>query len=219
MRIGNEVGWMTQLIATGDVSMMKRAVTPHEDKMHTLNNQAVRASYKMQIIYLVNLFESFMQDYIAVRDNLDELQMSKKGFLSEYLNPMIKKWDDYCQKNDEAINPSTSFMNINFSLFILKEKYNLNFPSYLAPTIRELGSLRNCLVHHDGDLNHVDKGGFLFRETLVLTLNFLAVTEAESYLKDLNHNNFIDKVTFDLQTFIELCGGRITRVKEHEKET
>ena len=215
-RLGNDVGWMTQLIERGNESMIKSAVPKYKSQMHSLNNQAVRASYKMQIIYIVNLFESFIQDYIGFKDGLTEYDMSKKDFWKQYLSSVIKKWNTSCKDKNEAYNNSTSFMNIRYSL--LKDKYNLDFPSYLTPVIPELGSLRNCLVHYDGDLNRMDKGGFLFKETLKETLKLLQMNNIENRLDNLNNNNFINTVTFDLQTFVDLCGGRITRQKAHDEE-
>jgi hypothetical protein len=210
-RIGNDVGWMTQLLERGNASMLKSANPKYTQLMHSLNNQAIRASYKMQIVYLVNLIESFIQDYIGFKDDLTESEMNKKGFWEQYLRAVKRNWDTYCKSKNEAINNSTSFMNIRFSLFILKDKYNLDFPSYLTPAIPELGSLRNCLVHYDGDLTRMDKGGNVFRATLIETLKLLELNGNENRLEHLNINNFIDKVTFDLQTFIDLCGGRINR--------
>ena len=217
-RIGNDVGWMTQLIERGNAYMIKSTVPKYVHHMLSLNNQAIRASYKMQIVYLVNLFESFIQDYIKFKDDLTESEMNKKDFWKQYLGTVISNWDTYCKIKNEDYNNSTSFMNIRFSLFILKDKYNLDFPCYLTPVIPELGSLRNCLVHYDGDITRMDKGGPLFKDTLRETLKLLQVNNNENRLENLNVNDFINKVTFDLQTFIDLCGGRITRQEEHNRE-
>lgn len=217
-RIGNDVGWMTQLIERGNEKMMKSAVPKYAHLMHSLNNQAIQASYKMQIVYLVNLFESFIEDYIGFKDNLTESEIIKKDFWKDHLSSVTSKWDTYCKSKKEVYNNSTSFMNIRYSLFLLKDKYNLDFPSYLTPAIPELGSLRNCLVHYDGDLTRMDKGGHLFKDTLRETLQLLQMNCNENRLENLNINGFIDKVTFDLQTFIDLCGGRINRQEEHNRE-
>lgn len=217
-RIGNDVGWMTQLIQIGNANMIKSTAPEYTHLLFSLNNQAIRASYKMQIVYLVNLFESFIQDYIGDKDNLTESEMNQKDFWKQYLRRVECNWLTYCKSKNECINNSTSLMNIRFSLFILKDKYNLDFPSYLTPAIPELGSLRNCLVHYDGDLSRMDKGGHVFRETLIETLKILEFNSIENRLENLNNNSFIDKVTFDLQTFIELCGGRINRPGDHSRQ-
>lgn len=64
----------------------------------------------------------------------------------------------------------------------------------------------------------MDKGGDLFKKTLIETIKFLQLGINDSRIENLNINSFIDKVTFDLQAFIDLCGGRITRPNEHSKE-
>lgn len=103
----------------------------------------------MQIVYLVNLFESFIQDYIGFKDNLTDKEMNEKDFWKQYHRQLISKWDNEYNSKSDIYSNSTSFMNIRFSLFILKEKYKLDYPSYLTRVIPELGSLRNCLVHYD----------------------------------------------------------------------
>lgn len=209
-RIGNDVGWMTQLVKNGYYSLMNSATPEGIPVMLSLNTQALHASQKMQIVYLVNLFESFVQDFIAIKDNISEGDMNSNDFWKPYLREIIRKWDIYCSRT-LLFNKSTSFMNIRFSLFVLKEKYGIDLPTYLVPVIPELGSLRNCLVHYDGNLTKLDKGGKTFKETLSETLKFIHHPENVLCLRNLNTNDFINKVTFDLQKFVELCGGRITR--------
>ena len=217
-RIGNEVGWLTQLIERGNKDMMTSANPIYFHEMFSLNTQAVWALYKMQIVYLVNLFDSFMQDYIGDRDNLTESEMNAKNFWKNYVKAHISSWEAYYKIKNAPINNSTSFMNIRFSLFVLKERYNINYPSYLSPAIPELGSLRNCLVHYDGDLMRTDKGGHPFRETLNETLIILQIDKKGNRLMNLNINDLINKVTFDLQIFVDLCGGLIRKPEEHRRE-
>lgn len=217
-RIGNEIGWVTELVKNGNDVLNHLANPKYKNSMLELNNQAVLSSQKMQIVYLVNLFESFMQDYISIKDELTEIEVNKKGFWNKYLEPQKLKWDQNYKTKKETYNNSTSFMNIRFSLFVLNQKYGLRYPSYLTSTIPELGSLRNCLVHYDGDISRMDKGGNSFKETLAETIKFLKTGKEEVKSIKLNTNNFVNKVVFDFQTFIELCGGRIIRPVDHEKE-
>ena len=217
-RIGNEVGWVSELIKSGNDVLNNLTNPKYKNSMIGLNDQAVIASQKMQVVYLVNLFESFMQDYISIRDNLTEIEVNQNDFWNKYLVSVIAKWNQNYKEKKGTYNNSTSFMNVRFSLFVLFEKYGLRYPSYLTNTIPELGSLRNCLVHYDGDLSRIDKGGHPFRETLEETLNFLQTGKEGIKLNNLNTNDFLNKVVFDFQTFIELCGGRINRPINHEKE-
>lgn len=217
MRVGNEIGWMSKVIKHGYDYLNHSANSTYKKQMLSLNNQALLASQKMQIVYLVNLFESFMQDYITIKGGLSEMDLNQNDFRGTHLNSEISKWNQAYKTNKEAYSNSTSFMNIRFSLFVLNEKYGLSYPSYLSNTIPELGSLRNCLVHCDGDITSKDKGGHTFRETLVETLKYLEIGKREVKLISLDKNDFINKVVFDFQTFIELCGGRITRPDDHKK--
>ncbi|WP_276167646.1 hypothetical protein [Zobellia alginiliquefaciens] len=214
-RIGNEIGWMSELIKNGNDVLNYLADSKYKNSVIGLNKQGVGASQKMQIVYLVNLFESFIQDFIRIKDGLTELEVNQNGFWNKYLRREKLLWNEDKKEN---YNSSTSFMNIRFSLFVLNKKYELKYPSYLSSTIPELGSLRNCLVHYDGDITRTDKGGHSFRETLVETLFFLETKQEEIKLIELNKNDFIDKIVFDFQTFIELCGGKINRPFEHMKE-
>jgi len=217
-RIGNEVGWVEQIIKDGIISINNRATPQGKVPLLYLNSQAYHSVNRMQIVYLVNLFESFMQDFIGVKEGLNDTDMSEKDFWKNYLSEIRSNWDSYCQVETKAINTSTSFMNLRYSLFVLKQKYSIKYPTYLTPIVFELGSLRNCLVHYDGELLHKDKGGHRFKETLYGTLRFLELDDSVEKLVILNKNDYINKVTFDLQTFIELCGGRIRRPIDHNLE-
>lgn len=218
-RIGNEIGWLGPLIDEGIKHFNNGYFNTPWGKVSLidLNIQAYYSLHKMQVVYLVNLFETFMQDFIGIKDGLSETDMEEKDFWKNYLSTIISDWNSY--QTNKAINNSTSFMNIRYSLFVLEKKYNLKFPSYLTPLVPELGSLRNCLVHYDGELLHKDKGGYLFNDTLSETLKFLEVGDTVKILTDINRNNYINTITSDLQTFVNLCGGRITRPIDHKNET
>ena len=84
--------------------------------------------------------------------------------------------------------------------------------------VPELGSLRNCLVHHEGNLLSKDKGGQLFKDTLTETLRFLDLNEMNNQIISLNENDFVNKVIFDLQDFVALAGGRVHRKMEYNNE-
>ncbi|APU10469.1 hypothetical protein A5M85_09290 [Cellulophaga lytica] len=88
----------------------------------------------------------------------------------------------------------------------------------MTSTIPELGSLRNYLAHYDGDLLRIDKVGHILNENLEETLKFLKIGKEDTKLTKLNTIDFINKVVFNFQTFIELGGGRInhpTTIKEN----
>lgn len=220
-RIGNEVGWLEQIVQEGIKAFESRIIPSDPVSVFgviRLNKQAEHSAHRMQIVYLVNLFESFMHDFIGEKDGLSESQMNEKRFWETYLETERKMWDEYCTNHNEPINTSKSFMNIRYSVFVIEERYKIKYPSYLSPLVLELGSLRNCLVHYDGELLHQDKGGKYFKDTLSKTIDFLKVDPNSNRITEINRNGYLGKVTFDLATFIELCGGFIRRPIDHKNE-
>lgn len=215
-RIGNEVGWVDNVAKAGATSIQASATPAGVIPLLSLNTQALLAIRKMQICYLDDLFEAFMQAFIAAKDSITESEMAQNGFWRNYLKAEITQWNVFCTHN-KPINESSSFMNIRYSLFILEVKYGIKFPTYLTPMILELGSLRNCLVHNDGKLQIHDSGcnGY-FSDTLSETLSYLRIdaSNADEILIPIE-SDFVYKVTFDLQTFVDLCGERISRPIDH----
>lgn len=204
MRIGNEAGFLGELVNSGYESINRRTLAHAKSEMKNLSDQAVRASKAMQIVYLVNLFESFMTDFIINSDDLDEgIAWSDNG-LKQHLKETNRQWQEIIKQNNFAVNTSTSFMNIKYSLFVLEKKYNIKFPfHWLCHAIPELGSLRNCLVHHSGNLDKSDKGGILFRNSLKETISMNMEENSSIVLTD----EFVNKVIYDLQDFVAYVGG------------
>ena len=219
-RIGNEVGWLEEIVQEGIKSIQSRTISSNPASVFgipTLSKQAEFSSHKMQLVYLVNLFEAFMHDFIREKDGKTESEANGKEFWQKHLKIERQLWQTYCKDYGKPINISESFMNIRYSLFIIENKYKIKYPSYLSPLVSELGSLRNCLVHHDGDLSHQDKGGS-FKDTLSETINFLEIDSNCNRITEINKNGYLSKVTFDLATFIELCGGFIRMPENHKNE-
>lgn len=203
-RIGNEVGWSDMLLEDKLDEVIPNIKEEYRDAITNLNIQAKQGSYKKSIIYLLSLFESFMQDFILEKEN----NSTKEIKIKELLIDDIKEWKLYCDTEDSAISTSTSFMNIRYSLFILKRRYEIEYPTELTNLVFELGSLRNCIVHHNGNISHIDKGGkCLFRDTLEKTIDFLKMNKNENNICEFITYDYVNKVTFDLQKFIERCGN------------
>lgn len=215
-RIGNEVGWLSNVVNSGTDKINISSTPLGKLFLGALNNQAKFASCKMQIVYLVDLFDAFMQDYIEARDNVEMVAINRPNFFRDHLKSLDTAWSTFCSQN-HPLNQSKSFMNITYSLFVIENKYGIKYPSYLSPLVLELGSMRNCLVHYDGELSHNDKGGDPFRKTLNRTLKYINFSGDK--INDININNYINKVIFDLQTFVDLCGGKIDRPGEQANET
>ncbi|MGL6184411.1 MAG: hypothetical protein ACRC1T_03415 [Clostridium chrysemydis] len=201
-RIGNEVGLPDMLLENKIDEMIERDTLKNEESIRILNIQAKQANYKKSIIYLMSLFESFMQDYISEIEGFS----NKKIDINKFLDEEKRKWQSYSRSLNEPISTSTSFMNVRFSIYVLKRRYGISYPKGLSNLILELGSLRNCIVHHNGNLLLKDKGGkYLFKDTLLETIRFLNIKNEDNICDFINYE-YIKKVTFELQSFIELCG-------------
>jgi hypothetical protein len=164
-----------------------------------LTTESLCAARNMQIIYIVDMLEIFMKDYISLRDQVEVVDWK------EYLKEFQSKYERYVNINNLKVSKSNSLMNINFSRFILEEKYFIQFPESSTSVISELGSLRNCLVHHDGDVNFKDKGNFFYYDTLDKTikeLKFLDINTGKILLND----EFVMKVIKEIQDFLAICG-------------
>jgi hypothetical protein len=213
-RIGNEVGFLSHIIEKGCENVIQNSTQSGKIILADMNIQVNKAAARMQIVYLVNLFESFMEDFIISKDKIHHKQLHGKNFWSQYLSDDNKEWARYAREKE--IPDSTSFMNMKYSLYILEKKYGIEFPSYFTPCISELGSLRNCLVHHDGNITKTDRGGIPFSKSLENTLHILGVDSNSTYLCELNKNKFLNKVIFDLQKFVGFCCGVICMPDLHE---
>lgn len=202
-RIGNEIGWADYNLEYKLDEVLKNIKPELKKSVNNLNKEAKQANYKKSIIYLLSLFEAFMYDFISEKEELDDENINIRGFWKTYLSEYKKAWDNYSKNLNIPISNSTSLMNIRYSLFILEKRYNISYPSNLTNLVFELGSLRNCIVHHNGNILIKDRGDkYLFKDTLKETIKFLNM--------DLNENNinnisdfitfdYIQKITFDLQ--------------------
>ncbi|MEA3288969.1 MAG: hypothetical protein U9Q04_02210 [Campylobacterota bacterium] len=93
---------------------------------------------RLRFIYLVTLFEAFMKEYMK------DLEIDKK--------PLVQKWDLKNKQKDkkelEYINTSSSLLNTQFSKFIIENSTKAKIDNF--GFFQELGTLRNCIIHHDG---------------------------------------------------------------------
>lgn len=136
-RVGNEVGWSGEVTTAGIKTLTARAAPRYKMSMKLLNEQAGDAICRMRVVYLVNLFEYFMQDFIQVKDCLEKNETDIRGFWDKHLSEINGSWNLLCDSNTQPINKSTSFMNIRYSLFVLENKYEIKYPSSLTPLVPE----------------------------------------------------------------------------------
>lgn len=206
-RIGNEVGWSDMILEAKLDEVIPNITEEYKQGIIELNKQAKQGSYKKSIIYLLSIFESFMKDFI--------LEKEKKGEekdIENLLSNNKKIWENYCKGCNSAINMSTSFMNIRYSVFILENRYGIKYSQDLTNLVLELGSLRNCIVHHNGNISHTDKGGKCsFKDTLKETISFLKMNKNDDNICDFITYEYVKKVTFDLQKIIIECENSLEK--------
>jgi hypothetical protein len=95
---------------------------------------------KLRFIYLLSLLEAFGKEYIAQRESvaLDELPTT--------LSSQKSKW----MQQQGGVLSSTSFLNLAFLAFALRDRYGIDFDALKDECFWEAGVIRNCLMHHSG---------------------------------------------------------------------
>ena len=208
-RIGNEIGWADYNLEYKLNEVLENIKPEFKEGINNLNKEAKQANYKKSIIYLLSLFEAFMYDFISEKEKLDDESVNTRGFWKNYLAEDKVDWENYNKNLNIPISNSASLMNIRYSLFILKKRYNISYPSDLTNLVFELGSLRNCIVHHTGNILIKDVGNkYLFKDTLKETIKFLNMDLNVNNISDFITFDYIQKITFDLQKFIIYCDDK-----------
>ncbi|MGN7785827.1 hypothetical protein ACTJIJ_14970 [Niabella sp. 22666] len=196
-RIGNECLWLIQAARGGFQKLSQQFKGEHSNFIDSVNANSEQFMYKISIVYIVNLMESFMKDFICYKEGLTNAEDDKSAF------EQIKASQDAAFStyiSGLQINNSKSFMNLHYSLFFLKNKYGVHFTVRHPEAMRELGSLRNCIVHSDEKLSKKDKGGLLFSQTMPNTLELLP--QDNDKITDYNHGRFTEIVIEDMQAFL-----------------
>lgn len=213
-RIGNEAGLVNWIFDIGCKQAISGITAYHIPVLQTIG-QAQRSLAQMRIICLVDLFDAFMTQFICAKEHINLSEINRYNTLqSKQLKGLCDLWIKEAKKR--KANKSTSFMNLQFSLFILEQKYQIRIPdNYYPKLILELGSLRRCLVHCDGRLDSTDIGNLSFKHTLQNTLGFL-YPDLQAMPEEININNkeYLDVVITHTQYFISYCGGHISKPVE-----
>ncbi len=218
-RVGNEVGWADFNLEYKLDEMLKCTKPEFEKMVNKLNKETKQANYKRSIIYLLSLFEAFMYDFISEKEKLSDKDTNIRGFWKKYLEKYKIDWESYYKNSNIPMCNSASLMNIRYSLFILDKRYKILYPVSLTNLVLELGSLRNCIVHHNGKVSIKDRGNeYSFRETLEETIKFLNMDSKKDNIGEFITYEYIKKITFDLQKFIEHCIKRSYNIKKANKK-
>jgi hypothetical protein len=108
--------------------------------MYDLAKSSVDVLSKLRFIYLLSLLEAFGKEYIAQRESvaLDELPTT--------LSSQKSKW----MQQQGGVLSSTSFLNLAFLAFALRDRYGIDFDALKDECFWEAGVIRNCLMHHSG---------------------------------------------------------------------
>lgn len=112
----------------------------HPLTMYDVVKPSIDILSKLRFIYLLSLIEAFGKEYIANRDSIPLEDVTRT------LSSQQSRW----QSTQAGILSSTSFLNLAYLAFVLRDKYRLDFSSVRKDCFWEAGVLRNCLVHHSG---------------------------------------------------------------------
>lgn len=209
-RVGNEIDF-SDLIYDQGFKQMRSGIISNPIGALDLLYQSKNAINKMKITYLVDLFDSFMAHFVCLKEGLIYEDFYDDRLIKEILRGDREQWANHCLGHTN-LNTSISFMNLRFSIFVLKNRYSIEYPSYFSDLVLELGSLRNCLVHNNGFINKKDNGSAPFKNTLAKTIEYLypnCNTPPERI--DINNKKYLKLVIYDVRDFIAYCGGIIKR--------
>jgi hypothetical protein len=96
---------------------------------------------KLRSIYLLSLLEAFGKEYIAEREGISLDDVPGR------VSTQQPKW----HKQNRGPRASTSFLNTRYLAFLLSDLYGVTFTgAAIDPSFWEAGTVRNCLVHHNG---------------------------------------------------------------------
>jgi hypothetical protein len=132
--------------------------TDYPLSMYEVHKKTVDILQKIRFIYLLSLLEAFFQEYICERDGV--ILIDLKASLSNETS----LWSIQSNKD------SSSFYHLPYVAFLLKTKYQIDLSSSIEKVIFEMGLLRNCIVHHDGEII-----SSYFLNGLVETANFKGI--------------------------------------------
>lgn len=111
--------------------------------MYDISKASLDAMPKMRFIYLMSLFEAFVKEYIAERSaiNMDEIKNYTKTIQSEW---------------DKTERSGTSLYNLKYVNFLFDRLYGIIINNGLndSQVTVEAGILRNCIVHHNGEITN-----------------------------------------------------------------
>ncbi|AHV97079.1 hypothetical protein [Paenibacillus sabinae] len=115
--------------------------------MYDLTRPALEALPKFRFMYLVSLFEAFVQEYIAERKGIS---------LDDLKNSLTNERSTWQRLNGHTSVGSTSYYNVRFVNWLLNELYSIQIQSVIETLTLEMGDLRKCLVHHGGEITKQD---------------------------------------------------------------
>jgi hypothetical protein len=150
-QINNEIAFGQQYDYLQVKALKEQIITPGAKRligmpdhvpltMYDLAKLSVDVVSKLRFIYLLSLLEAFGKEYIAQRESvtLDELTIT--------LSAQQSKW----RQQQCGVLSSTSFLNLAFLAFVLRERYRIDFAVLQDECFWEAGVIRNCLVHYGG---------------------------------------------------------------------
>ncbi|PEO58306.1 hypothetical protein [Bacillus wiedmannii] len=136
---------------------------PDAKNLYEIFSKSDSAEIKMKIVYLSNLMEAFMKEYIANKEG------KKFSEVKNVINDAIK--NDYKNPHNESI------LHIDYCIVIMDSYYSKDLRKLvgyderpigvfdetkgdinklISPLFLELGKFRHLLVHYDGNLENIE---------------------------------------------------------------
>lgn len=151
---------------------------------------AILVMEKMRFIYMCSIFEAFVKEYISYKSNVDIGEVKEK-----VLNKYNKEWKIYTDLHQTGTN---SLLNLYYVNYIFENEYNFSFINEINDISKEIGILRNVLVHDDG----IVQGKFIV--LLHETLSYLDLLEHDEVRIEPNEKMMWIYVN-DIRKIISIC--------------
>jgi len=154
---------------------------------------AISVMENMRFIYLCSLFEAFVKEYICMKSstNFEE-------FRKTVLNKHSKTWEQYTNKNKRK-RGTNSLLNFHYINFIFEKEYGFTIDDNLNDVTKEIGFLRNVVVHDTGEIRRE-----FDLNALKYTLDFVGLPkEIGTIIKPTNKLMWI--YINDMRTVISIC--------------
>ncbi|WP_243557698.1 hypothetical protein [Priestia megaterium] len=127
------------------------------------DQEGIKALKKMRFIYLTSQLEAFFKEYISHHLRIDIEHYNNQTSVE----PESREWG----RIHTGKKASKSLLNLHFTGYLFKNRFDIDFPQILHPATMEMGQLRNCVVHDLGKIKSLEYVGLLQNTSAFLGLD------------------------------------------------